>query len=128
MDYYLLKETVEASMSDAIDDSMLSSLGLIRVDKEKFIESFVRRMSDNVEASRNYKVKVYDINETPPRVSVRVESQTYANFGETTTPIVTHVDAILETKTKYNGFYYKVNRKMNTDVKNIFRRVKEAKS
>ena len=38
MDYYLVKETANASMEDAIDLSYYRTCGLYRIDKEKFVE------------------------------------------------------------------------------------------
>ena len=35
LDYYLVKETVDAAMVDAIDASYLRTCGLYRMDKEK---------------------------------------------------------------------------------------------
>ena len=63
LDYYLLKETTEAAMIDATDIGYYRmSGGLYRIDKEKFVESFVRRFSQNVVNTRNYDIKFYDIN------------------------------------------------------------------
>lgn len=85
LDYYLLKETTESSMVDAVDESFFRTTGQVRMDKEKFVESFLRRFSQSVERSRNYKIGFYDLNETPPKVSVKVESGTMYNFpGQST--------------------------------------------
>lgn len=105
LDYYLLKETTDASMVDAIDKSYLRTCGLFRIDKEKFVESFLYRLANNVDASRGYKVGIYDINEVPPKVSIKVDSLTTLSFkageGDSKTEaatISTSYDAILETK------------------------------
>ena len=63
LDYYLLKETTEAAMTDAVDVGYYRLSGLLRIDKEKFVESFVRRFSQNVSNSRTYDIRFYDINE-----------------------------------------------------------------
>ena len=75
LDYYLLRETTEAAMTDAVDVGYYRLSGLLRIDKEKFVESFVRRFSENVSNSRTYDIGFYDINETPPKVSVLVKSE-----------------------------------------------------
>jgi len=67
LDYYLLKETTEASMNDAIDKTYYRTFGALRMDKEKFMESFVKRFAVGVDQNRKYDIKVYDINETPPK-------------------------------------------------------------
>lgn len=99
LDYYLLEETTEAAMLDAVDIAYYrTSGGIIRMDREKFLESFVRRFAENVNAERNYKVRVIDLNETPPKVSVQVGSSTVATFAGDDFDIVNKIDAIIETK------------------------------
>ena len=60
LDYYLLEETTEAAMLDAVDPSYYRISGIIRMDREKFLESFVRRFAENVNRDRNYKVRILD--------------------------------------------------------------------
>ena len=99
LDYYLLEETTEAAMIDAIDMGYYrTSGGILRMDREKFLESFVRRFAENVNREQNYKIRVLDLNETPPKVSVQVGSSTVATFAGEDFDIVNKVDAILETK------------------------------
>lgn len=102
LDYYLLKETTEASMIDAVDLSYYKLSGLVRIDKEKFVESFVRRFSQNVNQDRNYDIKIYDINETPPKVSIRIGSSTSVTFNNESFDIKNSIDGILETKYQEN--------------------------
>ncbi len=109
LDYYLLKETTEASMNDAIDPAYFRQTGLIRMDKEKFAESFVKRFATNVEGTRDYDIKIYDLNETPPRVSIRVISPKKTAVvrglngnGQNTVDITTSADMLVETKNKSN--------------------------
>ena len=82
LDYYLLKETTESAMVDAVDEGYYQDSGLIRVDKERFVESFVRRFANTIDQNKNYKINFYDINETPPKVSVRVSSSNSATFKD----------------------------------------------
>lgn len=98
LDYYLLKETTEAAMTDAVDISYYRLTGQLRMDKEKFTESFVRRFSQSVNQDRNYDIKMYDINETPPKVSVQIASSTSVTFNSEAFDIRNRIDAILETK------------------------------
>lgn len=99
LDYYLLEETTEAAMIDAVDYGYYrSSGGIIRVDREKFLESFIRRFAENVDISKNYKVQVIDFNETPPKVSIKVGTSTTASFAGEDFDIVNQIDGILETK------------------------------
>lgn len=107
LDYYLLKETTEASMNDAIDKSYYRTFGTLRMDKEKFMESFVKRFAVGVDQTRDYHIKVYDINETPPKVSIKVTSPKNTQLinalgGNNEVDITTNADMILETKNKTN--------------------------
>lgn len=99
LDYHLLEETTEAAMLDAVDLGYYRVTGgILRMDREKFLESFVRRFAENVNRERNYKIRVLDLNETPPKVSVQVGSNTVATFAGEDFDIVNKIDAILETK------------------------------
>lgn len=105
LDYYLVKETADASMKDAIDQTYYSKCGLYRIDKEKFVENFIYRFASSVDNTRDYKIKFYDINEVPPKVSIKVDSMTVLGFkakkGDSSVTegadITTSYDVILET-------------------------------
>ena len=56
VDYYLVKETANAAMQDSIDYLYYRKNGLIRMDKEEFIESFLCRFADSVNDRRSYKI------------------------------------------------------------------------
>ena len=56
LDYYLVKETTDAAMVDALDQTFLRTCGIYRIDKEKFVESFLYRFADAVDVTRGYKV------------------------------------------------------------------------
>ena len=102
LDYYLLKETTQASMMDAIDTSYYSARGVYRIDKEKFVENFVLRFASNVDNSREYDIKFYDINEVPPKVTIQVDSinSSLTPDGGSNVNISTRLEAILETNNK----------------------------
>ncbi len=96
LDYYLVKETTEGAMEDAVDLEYYRLNSLIRIDKDKFVESFLRRFADNVDNTRSYYVSFYDINEVPPKVSVKVDSLTVLSFSGEAADISTNIDAIIE--------------------------------
>ena len=96
LDYYLLKETTTAAMEDAIDQDYYRDNGLIRMDKEKFVEIFLRRFADNVDNTRTYDVKFYDLNEVPPKVSVKIDSETVLAVKGQAAVMSTQIDAIIE--------------------------------
>ena len=98
--YNLLKETVEAAMFDAVDLSEYRQKGTVTMNEEKFVENFIRRFAESAELSNTYVIEIFDVNETPPKVSLRVSST-----SETTSTgeliefdIINNIDAILETK------------------------------
>lgn len=99
--YVLLKETTEAAMYDAFDQETYSNTNgeIIRINREAFLESFIRRFSENASLANTYLVEVYDINEYPPKVSIRLKTKEGGiimnqkfDFN-----ITNQIDAILET-------------------------------
>src|SRR5574344_186071 len=99
--YTLLKETTEAAMIDSVYLTAYRSDGTIKIDREKFVENFLRRFAEDASLSKTYVITIYDINEYPPKVSLKVGSTaggadpsggTIYNFD-----IVNRLDAILET-------------------------------
>lgn len=102
LDYYLLKETTQASMIDAIDSTYDVERGVRRLDKEKFVENFILRFATNVDNSRDYEISFYDINEVPPKVTIQVNSlnQSLTPDGESNAVISTKIEGILETNYK----------------------------
>ena len=70
----LLDESTQGAMYDALDLTAYRVDGVIRIDREKFVENFLRRFSENASLSRTYNIKIYDVNELPPKVSIRVNT------------------------------------------------------
>lgn len=97
-DYYLVKEVTQAAMVDAINYGYYREYGELRIDREAFIESFLRRFAENVSLNTYY-IDFYDIYEAPPKVSVKVTSgsNTLNIMGDSNSfDIVNKVDSILE--------------------------------
>lgn len=99
-EYYLLKEVTEASMYDAIDLAYYRDTGELKIIKEKFTESFVRRFAESTNINANeYDINIYNIVESPPKVSIEITSE----IGERTIfestdsySVINDLDAILE--------------------------------
>lgn len=72
--YHLLKETTESAMMDALDLAAYRKDRTIRIDREKFVENFLRRFAESATLSNTYIIKIYDVNEEPPKVTLQVES------------------------------------------------------
>lgn len=98
-DYYLIKEVTEASLVDAIDYAHYRVTGEVKINREKFVENFVRRFAENVSPRGEYSIDFYDIYEAPPKVSVKVttKSDTFNVAGDSQSlDVVNRIDAILE--------------------------------
>ena len=113
LDYYLLKDTTEAAMLDSISasHSFDGQSGVTRMDKERFVESFIRRFAQDATLAHNYHIEIYDVNEEPPKVSIKVDSLTVLAFNVTggeekgkkeAADITTSYDAIIETNYGYD--------------------------
>jgi len=100
-DYFILKETTEAAMIDAVDLDVYShgltgekynselnhcpvykEPGTIRIDKEKFVESFLIRFTNAVTLKKTYDINIVDISECPPKVSVAIKAKDKYSFIE----------------------------------------------
>ena len=94
-------------MIDAIDYSYYSDWKELRINKEKFVESFIRRFADSVNINKNYKLGIYQIYEEPPAASVKITTRTNdTNFGDSNKStdeeeIVNRLTGILYTNTFY---------------------------
>lgn len=98
-DYYLIKEITQASMLDSVDYAYYREYEEVKINKEKFVESFIRRFADSATLSSTYEVSFYEIYEAPPKVSVKVSSSsnTFNIAGDAESfDIVNKLDAILE--------------------------------
>lgn len=96
--YNLLKDVTESAMMDAVDKAAYNE-GIVFMDREKFVENFIRRFSESATLSRTYVIKIYDVNESPPKVSLEVSSVESGNVtgGEILEfDITNRLDAILE--------------------------------
>ncbi len=99
--FNLLKETTEGAMIDSVDLIAYRESKVIRIDREKFVENFLRRFAEDASLSKTYVVTFYDINELPPKVSMRVASVAggadYLSGDIVNFDIINQLDAILET-------------------------------
>lgn len=108
LDYYLLKETTEAAMTDATDLAYYRQKGVIRMDKEKFTESFLLRFADTIDTSRAYDIQFFDMHEVPPKVTVKISSGTNYTFDNESINIVTDLTSIVESNNKEDPVSFKL--------------------
>ena len=94
----LLEEVTEAAMWDAFDYAGYRAKGTVRIDREKFVENFIRRYAESASKSRKYEITFYDINELPPKVSLSVSSNVTGTNNEARVDfeLKNKLDAILE--------------------------------
>ena len=98
-DYYSLNQISEAAMIDAVDYAYYREYGELKINKEKFMENFIKRLADTASPSSNYEVLFTAIYEAPPKVSVQIKSKTESyNIGTSSESfdMTNRVDAILE--------------------------------
>ena len=97
--YTLIKETTQAAMNDALDYASYMADGTVRINREAFVENFIRRFSENASLSNSYVIEFYDINECPPKVSLKVKTKEgkYIGDQEIEFDITNKIDAIYET-------------------------------
>ena len=101
----LLKEVTEAAMWDSVDYAFYKDQHYYKINQEKFVESFLRRFASSASLSRNYKIEFYDVNELPPKVSIKVTSKirsgsitaTLGDNSQVDFDLSNKIDAILET-------------------------------
>lgn len=114
-DYYMIKDVTEAAMIDAIDYSYYRQYQELKINREKFVENFLRRFAENVSLN-TYTIDFYDLYEAPPKVSVKVttKSGTFSVMGDATSfDIVNKVDSVLET----SGTAGSTGRENNSSIK-----------
>lgn len=126
-DYYLLKEVTEAAMIDAIDIPYYRETGNLKIVTEKFIENFTRRFAEStIFVSSDYKISFYDIIETPPKVSIIIDTglgQYTVHGNSDDYNVANKLDAILEytgknTNVSINDSFYGrpyVSKKLTTE-------------
>lgn len=97
--YNLLREVTEAAMYDAVDIDYYKAEGVVKINAEKFVENFLRRFAESASLANSYDIKIYDINETPPKVTLSVTSNatTTATGEKFTFNLNEKLSAILET-------------------------------
>jgi len=95
-DYFSIKEITDASMLDSIDFAYYRDYNELKINKEKFMEVFIRRLAETMGGTDKYEVNFYGLYEAPPKVSVEIKSSSGSNLASSTFDVVNRVDAILQ--------------------------------
>ena len=97
--FALLREACENAMYDSVDKELYKKNGTVKIDRDTFVENFMRRFAETASLAREYKIDIYDINEDPPKVSIKVSSaEGTSGVQNVKYTIVNKLDAIIETK------------------------------
>ena len=99
IDKYTIRQISEAAMIDAVDYSYYREYGELRINKEKFIESFLRRFAETASVTTEYKITFTGIYEAPPKASVEVTSKTqnfYVGTNSESFDMTSRINALLE--------------------------------
>ena len=98
-DYYQLKEVANSALIDSVDSSYYQETGDIRIKKELFVANFLKRFAQTVSLTDTYQIDFYDLYEAPPKVSVKITTDT-GNFmvadEATSLDVVNSIDLIAE--------------------------------
>ena len=95
-DSYAIREITDAAMLEAVDYSYYRDYNEIKIDKEKFMEVFLRMTAEVMGAFDTYEVNFYAIYEAPPKVSVEIRSNSGSNFTTGTYDTISRIDAIIQ--------------------------------
>jgi len=98
--YYMMKEITEAALVDSVDLAYYRQYGEVKINKEKFYEVFIRRFAEAASTDTTYDIEFYEIYEAPPKVGVKISSQTESfniTGGNETLELVERIDGILQT-------------------------------
>ena len=102
-----IEEGVTLNLKDKSNDKKCDYLeGETIINKDVFVESFLRRFAEEVNNNKSYRVTVQEVIEYPPKVSIRIDTfntynstqSTTATFIEGDFTIQNQVDAIFEEK------------------------------
>ena len=98
-DYYQLKEAANSSIYDSIDYSYFTQTHEVRIIKEVFVENFLRRFAQGVNATSTYQVDFFDLYESPPKVSIKITTKSNNIIiakDSTSLDVVNSIDLIVE--------------------------------
>lgn len=94
--YLSTKEIAEASLLEAVDYGYYRDYNEIKINKEKFMEVFLRMTAEVMSATDQYEINFYALYEAPPKVSVEVKSNSGSDFVNAGYDTTNRVDAIIQ--------------------------------
>lgn len=95
-DSYAIREITSAAMLEAVDYAYYRDYNEIKIDKEKFMEVFLRMTAEVMGAFDTYEINFYEIYEAPPKVSVEIKSNSGSNFTTGTYDSTSRIDEIIQ--------------------------------
>ncbi len=94
--YLSTKEIAEASLLESVDYGYYRDYNEVKINKEKFMEVFIRMTAEVMSATDQYEINFYALYEAPPKVSVEVKSNSGTDFINASYDTVNRVDAIIQ--------------------------------
>ena len=101
-DRYAIREITDAAMLEAVDYGYYRDYNEIKINKEKFMEVFLRMTAEVMGVNDTYEVNFYAIYEAPPKVSVEIKSKSnsFTVAGDSKSfDMVERIDSIVEGNT-----------------------------
>ena len=103
-DYYIVLQSKYMNHEQVKNCDLL--IGKYKINRDVFIESFIRRFSNNINNNKSYQITIGEVIEYPPKVSVSIRTYNSYNSSESRTEsfymgdygIVNQIDSILEEK------------------------------
>ena len=95
-DSYAIREITSAAMLESVDYAYYRDYNEIKIDKEKFMEVFLRMTAEVMGAFDTYEINFYEIYEAPPKVSVEIKSNSGSNFTTGTYDSTSRIDEIIQ--------------------------------
>ena len=98
-DYYQLKEVANSALYDSVDYAYYAQTGQVRIMKEIFVANFLKRFASTISLTDTYNIDFYDLYESPPKVSVKITTQSgnfVVNGDNASVDVVNSIDIIAE--------------------------------
>ena len=99
-DHYAIKEITDAAMLEAVDYAYYRDYNEVKMNKEKFMEVFIRMLAEEMTGTDTYEVNFYGLYEAPPKVSVEIKSNSGTDFASSGYDTVSRIDAIIQVYAK----------------------------
>ncbi len=95
-DYTNIKDISSASMLEAVDYAYYRDYNEVKIDKEKFMEVFIRMLAETMSSTNQYEVNFYSIYESPPKASIEIKTNSGSSFVTSNYDVINRIDTIIQ--------------------------------